>query len=187
VTERKGATVTRTLSAGVEAVATVLADPRAYDGVVVGSRRIRWFDPSWPAPGARFHHTLGFGPATIRDHSEVLEEDLPRRLRLLVHLRPVGSAEVEFRLRAEGDRTHVAMTETPVSGWLALAWSPPLAAATRWRNKRVLARLEEVARGRARAMARGAARRGTDAAAPQQRRPAMTADAGRHADEAGDE
>jgi hypothetical protein len=187
VKEREGATVTRTLGADVEAVTTVLADPRAYDGVVVGSRRIRWFDPSWPAPGARFHHTLGFGPVTIRDHTEVLEEDLPRRLRLLVHLRPVGSAEVEFRLSAEGDRTHVAMTETPVSGALARAWSPPLAAATRWRNDRVLARLEEVAQGRARSMARATARRDTDAAAaPRPGGQATTADAGRNANEAGD-
>ena len=186
MTEREGATVSRTLSVGEEAVATVLADPRAYDGVVVGSRRIRWFDPSWPAPGARFHHTLGFGPVTIRDHSEVLEEDLPGRLRLLVRFRPVGSAEVEFRLTGEGDRTHVAMTETPVSGALALAWSPPLAAATRWRNERVLARLEEVARGRARSRARAAGRRDTGAAGPRPGRPDMIADAGRDADEAGD-
>ena len=98
----------------------------------------------------------------IRDHSEVLEEDLPARLRLLVHLRPVGSAEVEFRLTPEGDRTHVAMTETPTSGALKRTWSPPVAAVTRWRNARVLTRLGEVAAGRARAMARGDRGAGTN-------------------------
>jgi hypothetical protein len=152
----EGVTVERTVDAPIEAVAAVLADPRAYDGVVVGSRRIRWFDPSWPDPGSRFHHTLGVGPLVVRDHSEVLEEDLPARLRLLVHLRPLGSAEVVFRLAPDGAGTHVTLEEAPTSGVLARTWSAPAAAVTRWRNDRVLARLGEVAGGRARAMARGA-------------------------------
>jgi hypothetical protein len=151
------ACVERTLDPPIDAVATVLADPRSYDGIVVGSRRIRWFDPSWPSPGARFHHTLGLGPIVVRDHSEVVEDDLPRRLRLLVRLRPFGSAEVEFRLAPANGGTHVAMTEVPTEGALALTWSPPAAAVTRWRNAKVLDRLEEVAAGRARSMARGAA------------------------------
>jgi hypothetical protein len=153
-----GARVERTIDAPIDGVATVLADPRAYDGIVVGSRRIRWFEPDWPAPGTRFHHTLGVGPIVVRDHSEVVANELPHRLCLLVRLRPLGSAEVEFRLAAEGDRTQVAMTETPVSGVLEMSWSPPAAALTRWRNDRVLSRLEEVAAGRARSMARGRAR-----------------------------
>jgi hypothetical protein len=168
VTEREGATVERTLDAPIDAVATVLADPRAYDGIVVGSRRIRWFDPGWPEAGSRFHHTIGLGPATVRDTSEVAEEDLPRLLRLLVHLRPFGSAEVVFRLAPEGaDRTRVEMTETPVSGVLALTWSPPAVALTHWRNDRVLRRLGEVAGARAASMARADAnhdaRRGSPA------------------------
>ena len=112
----------------------MLADPRTYDGVVVGSRRIRWFDPHWPDPGRRSTTRVGFGPLTVRDHSEVVDEDLPGFLRLLVHVRPLGSAEVVFRLTAEGDRTAAEMTETPVSGVLALSWSPPAIALARWRN-----------------------------------------------------
>jgi hypothetical protein len=155
--ERTGATVSRTLDAPLDAVVRVLADPRTYDGVVVGSRRIRWFDPRWPEPGSRFHHTIGLGPVTVRDVTEVIDEDLPRSLRLLVHLRPFGSAEVVFRLEAEGSdagRTHAEMTETPVSGVLAATWSPPAIALTHWRNDRVLGRLANVAAGRARSMAR---------------------------------
>ena len=152
-----GACVERTIDAPIDAVATVLADPRAYDGIVVGSRRIRWFDPTWPDVGARFHHTLGFGPVILRDHTEVLEHELPARLRLLVHLRPLGSAEVEFRLAPDGDGTHVAMTETPTSGILAATWSPPVAVATHWRNERVLTRLDKVAAGRARSRERAEA------------------------------
>lgn len=175
---RQGATSTRTLDVPLAAVATVLADPRSYDGIVVGSRRIRWFDAAWPEPGSRFHHTLGAGPITIRDHSEVVEEDLPHHLRLIVRLRPVGSAEVDFRLTAEGERTRVDITETPTSGPLALAWSPPLAALTGWRNDRVLARLEKVSAGRARTMARGEAGERPSGGGGS-RRSVMSADAGR--------
>ena len=156
MTGRAGATVTRVLDVPRAAAALVLADPRTYDSVVVGSRRIRWFDPHWPEVGARFHHTVGLGPVTVRDHTEVVEEDLPGYLRLMVHLGPLGSAEVVFRLTPDGDRTLAEMTETPVSGALALSWSPPAIALARWRNARVLARLEEVSQGRAASMARGA-------------------------------
>lgn len=152
----RDATVERTLDAPADAVAMVLADPRTYDGIVVGSRRIRWFDAHWPEPGSRFHHTLGFGPLTVRDQTEVLAEDLPRALRLLVHVGPFGRAEVVFRLTPQGDRTQVQLTETPTSGVLALSWSPPAMALTRWRNGRVLSRLEGLAQGRARTAARAA-------------------------------
>jgi hypothetical protein len=150
-----GATVGAVLDASPEAVTLVLSDPRTYDGVVVGSRRIRWFDARWPEVGTRFHHNVGFGPMIIRDHSEVVVQDLPRRLLLAVRIRPVGSAEVDFRLTPEHGGTRVDITETPSSGLLSLAWSPPLAAATRWRNRRVLDRLEKLARERAHIAALG--------------------------------
>lgn len=146
----EGATSRAILDASPAAVATVLADPRAYDGVVVGSRRIRWFDPRWPEPGSRFHHTVGAGPLTIRDHSEVVECDLPHRLTLVVNARPLGRAEVDFRLAADtGGGTRVEMTETPISGPIATLWSPPLALLTRRRNDVTLRRLGELARSRA--------------------------------------
>jgi hypothetical protein len=148
--ERNGAVSSRVLDVPPAAVALVLSDPRLYDGVVVGSRRIRWFDPRWPDPGTSFDHTIGFGPVTIRDHSDVVENDLPRLLRLAVHLRPLGSAEVTFRMTPEGDGTRVDIVEAPTSGLLAASWSPPAEALTRWRNDRVLRRLEKLAGDRAR-------------------------------------
>jgi hypothetical protein len=150
-----GATATAVLDASPEEVSRVLADPRTYDGVVVGSRRIRWFDARWPDVGTRFHHNVGFGPMVIRDHSEVLEQDLPRRLRLEVRVRPLGRAEVDFRMTPEQDGTRVDITETPTSGLLSATWSPPVAAVTRWRNRRVLDRLEKLARERAHIAALG--------------------------------
>jgi hypothetical protein len=145
-----GATSSLVMDVSPEAVALVLGDPRAYDGVVVGSRRIRWFDARWPEVGSRFHHTIGFGPVTVRDHTEVVLDGLPHHLGLAVRLRPLGSAAVEFRIAPEDGGTRVEMTETPTSGLLAATWSAPAAAVTRWRNDRVLARLEELAGRRAR-------------------------------------
>lgn len=150
---REGATVERHLAAGTDAVALVLADPRTYDGVVVGSRRIRWFDARWPEPGARFHHTIGFGPLTIRDSTEVIEDDLPRRLRMIVHVGPMGDAEVVFRVAPRNGGADVEMTETPLSGPMVVAWSLPADLVTRWRNDRVLRRLEKLALGRERTAA----------------------------------
>jgi len=150
-----GATATAVLDATPAAVSLVLADPRTYDGVVVGSRRIRWFDARWPDLGTRFHHNVGFGPMVIRDHSEVVEQDLPQRLRLEVRIRPLGRAEVDFRLTPEQGGTRVDITETPTSGLLSATWSPPVAALTRWRNQRVLHRLEKLARERAHIAALG--------------------------------
>ncbi|HEX6417070.1 MAG TPA: SRPBCC family protein [Acidimicrobiales bacterium] len=150
-----GARVGAVLDASPEAIALVLADPRTYDGVVVGSRRVRWFDARWPEVGTRFHHNVGFGPVTIRDHSEVVEEDLPDRLRLAVHIRPLGSAEVTFRVAPDPEGTRVEITEAPTSGLLAATWNPVAAAATRWRNRRVLVRLGKLARARAHAAALG--------------------------------
>jgi hypothetical protein len=142
-------TVDAVLGAPIDAVASVLRDPRAYDGVVVGSRRVRWFDAAWPAPGSRFHHTVGFGPVTIRDHTEVLVDDLPARLELATGVRPLGVLRAVFRLTEERDGTRVEMTEGPLSGLVTRIWSWPLEALTRVRNQATLRRLGDLATARA--------------------------------------
>jgi carbon monoxide dehydrogenase subunit G len=144
------ATVERVVEAPPEAVAAVLADARRYDSVVVGSKRIRWFDARWPEPGTRFHHSVGFGPLHIRDHTTVMQDALPDRLRLRAGMGPLGAAEVDFTLTPSGGDTRVAMREEPVSGPLKALWSRPLAAAMRARNARSLRRLEKLAQDRAR-------------------------------------
>lgn len=144
------ATIDRLLDAPIDAVASVLADARAYDGVVVGSKRIRWFDARWPEAGTSFHHSIGFGPVHIRDSTTVATGELPSRLLLTVRMGPVGIAEVEFVLAAEGGGTRVTMREDPVAGPIKVLWSAPLAAATRVRNDRALKRLDEIACERAR-------------------------------------
>lgn len=150
-------TVDRLISAPRDAVASVLADPRTYDGVVVGSKRIRWFDARWPEPGTRFHHSIGFGLLHIRDDTEVVADELPDGLHLAAGLGPLGTAEVIFRLDDEGGGTRVTMTEHPTAGALKLVWSPPLAAVIAGRNRVALRRLEGLAVARAAVRRRAAA------------------------------
>lgn len=153
--------VERVLDAPIDAVACVLADPRSYEGVVVGSKRVRWFDARWPEPGTAFHHAIGFGPVHLRDSTTVVADDLPGRLHLRVGLGPLGEAEVEFTLAAEGGGTRVTMREDPISGPIDLVWSPPVDAAMRLRNDRALRRLDEMARDVARVQALGRAHTAT--------------------------
>jgi hypothetical protein len=143
----------------VDVVASLLADPRTYDGIVVGSRRVRWFDARWPDEGTTFHHTVGFGPLTIRDKTTVMRDALPDELELAAGTRPIGVLTVVFRLRAEGAGTLVEMEEGPRSGPIGFVWNPALALLTARRNDVALKRLENLATARAsvRAQAGGVA------------------------------
>jgi hypothetical protein len=143
------AVVVRVIGAPPDAVAAVLADPRSYDGVVVGSKRIRWFDARWPEPGTHFHHSVGFGILHIRDLTTVVRDELPRRLVLAAGMGPLGKAEVDFTLTPTDGGTRVEMREEPVSGAMKALWSSPLAAVMRARNTRALRRLEKLSRARA--------------------------------------
>jgi hypothetical protein len=143
------AAVARVIGAAPDTVAAVLADPRSYDGVVVGSKRIRWFDARWPEPGTQFHHSVGFGILHIRDRTTVVRDELPDRLVLAAGMGPLGKAEVDFTLTPTAGGTRIELREEPVSGPLKALWSPPLAAAMRARNTRALRRLEKLSRVRA--------------------------------------
>jgi hypothetical protein len=144
----------RHVDAPVDVVASILADPRTYDGIVVGSRRVRWFDARFPDEGTDFHHTVGFGPITIRDKSTVIRDALPDELELAAGTRPLGVLTVIFRLRADGAGTLVEMEEGPRSGPLKLVWNPALAMVTARRNDVALKRLEKLAVARAGVRAR---------------------------------
>jgi carbon monoxide dehydrogenase subunit G len=128
-----------------DAVWDVLADPASYDYWVPGSKEIRDAEPGFPASGTRFHHTLGFGPLTLRDNTEVLEADPPRLLRLRAKGRPIGSANVTVELIPDRGGTTVRMTENPAGRLFGLALIPLLHAPTLLRNAESLMRLEELA------------------------------------------
>jgi uncharacterized protein YndB with AHSA1/START domain len=137
----------RTIPVPPEAVWDALADPAAYGYWVLGSKHVRDADDAWPAPGSRFHHTVGIGPFELRDDTVALAAERPRLLRMRARARPFGSATVTLTLAPLGTGTRVRMDETP-NGLLPrlLAGNPLADRLVAWRNARSLARLDRVAR-----------------------------------------
>ncbi len=135
----------RLVHASPEAVWDVLADPDAYAYWVVGSKDIRDADPSWPADGTRFHHTVGVGPLSIRDHTEVVRAERPHRLLLHAKARPAGRAKVELLLVPRGNDTLVEMREEPASPLGRLGHNPVADLLLHGRNVESLRRLAELA------------------------------------------
>ncbi len=143
------ATNERLMRVAPAAIWGALAEPATYGDWVVGSRRIRDADNGWPAPGTRFHHTIGVGPLSVNDHTEALEADPPRLLRMRAKARPFGTAQVTLELTPSGGDTFVRMTENPDGLASVLALNPLVHVLTKVRNAESLKRLEQVARHRA--------------------------------------
>ncbi len=133
------------MNAPPEAVWAVLADPGGYAYWVVGSKRIRDAEPEWPAPGSKFHHTIGVGPLTLDDHTVSLEAEPPRRLMLRAKGRPAGTATVILELEPRAGGTQVRITENPDGVFSPMALNPLVHVATKLRNAESLMRLEELA------------------------------------------
>jgi len=131
-----------------EAVWEVLASPEEYGYWVVGSKLIRDADPGWPAPGTRFHHTVGVGPIKVSDHTESLESRAPELLRIRAKARPLGTATVAMELLRRASGTLVRMTETPDGLSRVLALNPLVHVLIKARNSESLMRLEELAQRR---------------------------------------
>lgn len=125
-----------------------LADAATYGDWVVGSKRIRAADPAWPAPGSRFHHTVGVGPLSVNDHTESLEADPPSLLRLRAKARPLGTAQVTLELTPSAGGSFVRMTEHPDGLSSVLGINPLVHLLTMVRNAESLRRLEKIAEGR---------------------------------------
>jgi uncharacterized protein YndB with AHSA1/START domain len=139
------ATNERFMAVPPEAVWAALADPGGYGYWVVGSKVIRDADAEWPAPGSRFHHTIGVGPLTLSDHTVALEADPPRLLKLRAKGRPAGTATVTMELEPRDGGTLVRMTENPDGAYAPMALNPLVHVTTKLRNAESLMRLEELA------------------------------------------
>jgi uncharacterized protein YndB with AHSA1/START domain len=139
------ATNTRFMPVPPWAIWDALADPDDYGYWVVGSKLIRDADPEWPAPGSKFHHTIGVGPFKLSDHTVSLEAERPHRLKIRAKGRPVGTASVTMTMTAKDGGTVVEMTETPDGVYAVLALNPLLHLLTLARNSESLMRLEELA------------------------------------------
>lgn len=128
-----------------EAVWEALADAEEYGYWVVGSKLIRDVEPEWPAPGSRFHHTVGIGPLKISDHTVSLEAERPRLLRIRAKARPLGTAQVELTMTPENGGTRVRMRENPDGATSWLAFNPFVQLLVHGRNAESLMRLEDLA------------------------------------------
>ena len=139
------ATNRRFMPAAPDTIWAVLANPAHYAYWVVGSKRIRDADAGFPAPGTKFHHTIGFGPLTLDDHSKVIDSERPHLLRLRVKGRPLGTATVTMRMTPRDGGCVVEMVENPDGAYAILNLNPLLHVATKVRNAESLMRLEELA------------------------------------------
>ena len=125
-----------------ERVFELLADGRRYADWVVGADRVRSVEPGWPAPGSKFHHTVGAGPVKLNDSTSVLEVDAPKRILLDARARPLGRARVDIELQEHEGGTLVVMREELASGPALLKrLTDPL---IRLRNVEALRRLKEI-------------------------------------------
>lgn len=130
------------VEASPETVFAVLADPRRYAYFVVGTKKIRRFDPRWPEPGSAFHHTLGVGVPLIRDATISVEIDEPRRLVLRACMMPLAINETIFLVTPEDGGTVIEVEERAVAGPAANKVLAPLVDGLLWlRNQELVRRL----------------------------------------------
>ena len=109
------------------------------------SKVIRDADAGWPAPGTKIHHTVGFGPLRLSDHTEVVESRRPSLLQLRAKGRPFGTAKVTLELEPRDAGTQVRIHERPDGATAILNVNPLVHALTKARNAESLMRLEELA------------------------------------------
>ena len=131
------------------AVWDALADSGSYAYWVVGSKVIRDADAGWPAPGTRFHHTVGVGPLEVSDYTESLEARPPQLLRMRAKARPLGMAKITMEMLPRDGGTLVRMTEDADGPSAFLSLNPLVHVFTKARNAESLMRLEELALRRA--------------------------------------
>lgn len=123
------------VAATPRAVWDVLADPQAYAEWVVGTKHIRDADDGFPAPGTRIYHTVGAGPLSLSDSTQVLESEPQRRLVLDARLGPLGAAQVVIQLNEHEGGTTVVLGEEGTRGpnrFLATAGDVILRGRNRW-------------------------------------------------------
>jgi uncharacterized protein YndB with AHSA1/START domain len=131
----------RAMPVGTAATFAALTEPATYPHWLVGADTIRDVDATWPNPGSRFHHIVGFGPLKVPDHSEVLALEPGSLLRLRVKARPFVSAVATFEVYGDDQRCVVTLHEVPTVHPLNTAVRLVLDPSLHLRNQRSLDRL----------------------------------------------
>lgn len=127
-------------------VFAILSNPKHYGRFVVGTRRIRVFDPTWPDVGSEFHHSLGCGITLIRDATHVLQVSDPDHLALHTAMGPLGANRTDLRLSPDPGGTRVEVEEVPVAGFVAIDGLSAAVERMIWlRNRELLRRLGQLA------------------------------------------
>jgi carbon monoxide dehydrogenase subunit G len=123
----------------------VLCDPARYPDFVPGAKYERDHDPEWPAPFTQLHHTIGWGPLSLRDVTKV-EENVPgTSLTLIAGMSVLGTSAVRFTLEAVDDEhTRVGIEEWPVSGPIERTWNRLFDGLMTARNQELLRRFRDV-------------------------------------------
>lgn len=122
----------------------VIAEPRTYPDWLVGAKKIRSVDGDFPSEDAEFDHTVGAGPVSIDDSTEVLEVHEPDRLKLRVHVGPLDG-DVELLVLPSPGGTEVRFRERPVG--IPAAATPLLRPTLQARNGESLRRLRTLVEG----------------------------------------
>lgn len=124
------------------AVLTLLADGKRYADWVVGAKRIRAVDAGWPEVGTQFHHTVGVGPLSTDDATEVLAFSRPDGpVVLKARAWPTGSARVTITFEAAPGGSEVVIDEVPIEGPAKTLHNPVLDALINLRNVECLRRM----------------------------------------------
>jgi uncharacterized protein YndB with AHSA1/START domain len=110
------------VAAPPDRVFDAIADARTYPEWLVGAKRIRHVDDSWPEPGSRFHHTVGIGFMTVKDATTVMAIDRPHRLELEAGVGPLGAAHVRFTVESSEGGSRVTVEEEPSRGLMRALW-----------------------------------------------------------------
>ncbi|MDQ1395117.1 MAG: hypothetical protein QOG64_376 [Acidimicrobiaceae bacterium] len=136
------------IAAPPSAVYDVLIDANCYPSWVVGAKDVRDVDDDWPAIGSRFHHSVGFGPLTLKDSTRIVETVPAERLVLEVRARPAGKGKVTLDLEPAGGGTHVVMDEVVISGPALRLPDVLVDPAIKTRNAESLRRLKQLSEER---------------------------------------
>lgn len=132
------------VDATVDQVYAVLSTARFYPEWVVGAKDFRGADAAFPAPGTKFHHSVGVGPLTLKDNTEVLELEPRRRIVLQARTRPLGTARVEITLHPAGGGTRIVLAEGPGDAFSRLVFNPVADLLLKGRNVEALRRLSAI-------------------------------------------
>jgi hypothetical protein len=145
------ASAERRVEATPEQVFAVLADGWLYPGWVVGASRMREVEDTWPAEGARLHHSFGVWPLLIDDKTTMLEWQPGTRAVMEAEGWPLGTARVVLTVEPDGPTgCRVSIAEDASRGPGRLLPKPVRQALIVKRNDETLRRLAFLAEGHSR-------------------------------------